>query len=366
MAAKKLGMKTVPCIRLDHLTDEQRRAYALAHNKTAENSEWDYDMLSLELGDIFDIDMEQFGFDLGDDGEDDVEAVEDDFDEEDIPEEPKSKYGDIYQLGNHRVMCGDSTKLEDVEKLMNGETVDLFLTDPPYNVNYQGGTKDAMKIMNDSMEDSAFRAFLTDAFKCANAVMKDGAAFYIWHADSEGLNFRAAVRNTGWRLRECLVWVKNALVLGRLDYHYKHEPALYGWKDGTHYFTSDRTQTTVYDDKIDFKKLKKEELVKLLEEIYSDKNPTTVIYEDKPLINDIHPTMKPIRLMARLVKNSTKPGGIVLDLFGGSGSTMMACEQLNRTAYSMELDPRYVDAMINRWENFTGEEAVLITENTEE
>ena len=243
---------------------------------------------------------------------------------------------------------------------MNGFKADLFLTDPPYNVDYEGGTKDALKIMNDSMEDGAFRAFLTDAFTNADLVMKPGAAYYIWHADSEGFNFRLAVRNANWKLRQTLIWVKNALVLGRQDYQWKHEPCLYGWKEGTHYFTEDRTQPTVIDDKIDLKKLKKEEMLALLEQMLSDKVPTTVLYEDKPLVNDIHPTMKPIRLMARLVKNSTRPGQTVLDLFGGSGSTMMACEQLERSCFTMELDPRYVDAIINRWEKFTGEKAVLL------
>ena len=214
--------------------------------------------------------------------------------------------------------------------------------------------------MNDSMEDGKFRAFLTDAFQNANQVMNPGAAYYIWHADSEGLNFRCAVRNAGWKLRQTLIWVKNALVLGRQDYQWKHEPCLYGWKDGTHYFTPERTETTVVDDKIDVRKLKKEEMLELLIQMFSDKVPTTVIYEDKPLANDIHPTMKPITLMARLIRNSTKPKQAVLDLFGGSGSTMMACEQLNRQCFTMELDPRYVDAMINRWQTFTGEKAVKL------
>ena len=358
LAAKKLKLTEVPVTVASGLTEDEIRELRIADNKTNE-SPWDFDLLRK---DIDGLPFEGFDFEwdgLGEEYEE-KEVTEDDFDEDDIPEEPTAKQGDIYQLGQHRVMCGDSTSIGDVETLMNGFKADLFLTDPPYNVDYEGGTKDALKIMNDSMEDGAFRAFLTDAFTNADLVMKPGAAYYIWHADSEGFNFRLAVRNANWKLRQTLIWVKNALVLGRQDYQWKHEPCLYGWKDGSHYFTDDRTETTVIDEKIDLKKLKKEELLALLEKMLGDKMPTTVLYEDKPLINDIHPTMKPIRLMARLIKNSTRPGQAVLDLFGGSGSTMMACEQLERSCFTMELDPRYVDAMVNRWEKFTGEKAVLL------
>lgn len=359
MAAQELCYKEIPIIRLDGLSDEQRKAYMLAHNKLTMNSDFDIDLLNFELATINGIDMTDFGFEFDFGFNEAPDVVEDNFDEE-FTEEPVSQLGDIYQLGQHRLMCGDSTCIEQVKKLLNNELVDLLLTDPPYNVNYTGGTKDALKIMNDSMEDSRFRAFLSDAFHNANAVMKPGAAFYIWHADSEGLNFRYAATNTGWKIRQCLVWVKNALVLGRQDYQWRHEPCLYGWKDGTHYFTEDRTQATVIDDKIDLKKLKKDEMLKLLEEIYSDKVPTTVIYEDKPIVNDVHPTMKPIRLMGQLIKNSTKPKQAVLDLFGGSGSTMIACEQLDRICYTMELDPKYVDVIIDRWEQFTGQRAIKL------
>lgn len=359
MAAEELAYKEIPVIRLDGLSDEQRKAYMLAHNQLTMNTGFDLDILNLELSSIKTIDMSDFGFEFDFGFNEPPEVVEDRY-EENVPEEPVSQLGDIYQLGQHRLMCGDSTDINQVRTLTGDKSVDMLLTDPPYNVNYTGGTKDALKIMNDSMEDSRFRAFLSDAFKNADAVMNPGAAFYIWHADSEGLNFRYAATNTGWKIRQCLVWVKNALVLGRQDYQWKHEPCLYGWKNGTHYFTEDRTQATVIDDKIDLKKLKKEEMLKLLQEIYSEKVPTTVLYEDKPLVNDVHPTMKPIRLMAQLVKNSTKPKQIVLDLFGGSGSTMMACEQLDRICYTMELDPRYVDVIIERWETFTGQKAVKL------
>ena len=358
LAAKKLKLKEVPVTVASGLTEDEIRELRIAYNKSNE-SPWDFNLLRKDM-DGLDFDGFDFEWDgLGEEYEE-KEVTEDDFTEDDIPEEPTARQGDIYQLGQHRLMCGDSTSIGDVEALMGGFKADLFLTDPPYNVDYQGGTKDALKIMNDSMEDGAFRAFLTDAFINADLVMRPGAAYYIWHADSEGFNFRLAVRNANWKLRQTLIWVKNALVLGRQDYQWKHEPCLYGWKEGTHYFTDDRTETTVIDDKIDLKKLKKEELLALLEKMLGDKVPTTVLYEDKPLINDIHPTMKPIRLMGRLIKNSTRPGQNVLDLFGGSGSTMMACEQLERACYTMELDPRYVDAMINRWEKFTGEKAVLL------
>ncbi len=327
-AAKKLKMSEVPCIIADDLTDEQIKAFRLADNKVAEKAEWDFDLLNAELDDIIDLDMELFGFEdaLQDDAE---EAVEDEFEVE-LPAEPKSKLGDIYQLGNNRLMCGDSTVLEDVEKLMGGEQADMLLTDPPYNVNYEGKTKDKLKIKNDQMGNDNFRQFLTDAFSNADMVMKPGAVFYIWHADREGYNFRGACFDAGWTVRQCLIWNKNSMVMGRQDYQWKHEPCLYGWKEGAgHLWASDRKQTTV----INF---------------------------DKPTRNDMHPTMKPIPLFDYQIKNNTKGGDVVLDLFGGSGTTIMACEQNGRRGYSMEYDPRYVDVIVDRWEKFTGAKAVLL------
>lgn len=359
IALKQLGYKKVPCIRLDFLTDEQRRAYGLAHNKTAEMSEWDFEFLDEELNSILDIDMTAFGFEPSE--EEEPEAIEDDYEVE-IPKEPKSKLGQIYKLGRHRLMCGDSTKKEDVKRLMGGCRADMLLTDPPYNVNYEGST--GMKIKNDNMADADFQRFLEEAFDAANENMREGAAFYIWHADSEGYNFREACCTAGWTIRQCLIWNKNALVMGRQDYQWKHEPCLYGWKDGAgHYFIDSRKETTVIEDqKPNIKKMKKEEMAKLLEEIFSDKVSTTIINEDKPLVNDMHPTMKPIKLMARLIKNSSQKEETVLDIFGGSGSTLIACEQLDRTCCMMEYDPKYVDVIIDRWEQFTGEKAVLIDE----
>lgn len=359
LALKQMGETRIPVIHLDNLTDEQRRAYALAHNKLTMNTDFDEDILASELEGLQDFfDMEDFGFDWdADESEPEKEAEEDDFDPNAVPA-ARAKRGQIYQLGDHRLMCGDSTSPDDCEALMDGVKADLFLTDPPYNVDYEGSND--LKIMNDSMEDSAFVAFLSDAFINASMVMRPGAAFYIWHADGKGLYFHLGAQNASWKVRQTLIWVKNGFTLGRQDYQWKHEACLYGWKDGAHYFTDDRTLPTVIDDKIDIKKLKKEEMLQLLEEIFSDKVPTTILYEDKPLVNDVHPTMKPIKLMAKLIKNSSRPGQTVLDLFGGSGSTMIACEQLDRRCYMMELDPHYCDVIIQRWEDFTGQQAVLI------
>lgn len=328
MALKELGFSEIEVIKLTHLTEEKKKAYILAHNKLTMNTDFDVQLLNEELGDIIDIDMSDFGFDLSFDDEED-EVVEDEFDDT-PPEEPKSKLGDIYQLGRHRLMCGDSTSVEDVERLMGGYQADLLLTDPPYNVAYEGKTKDALKIQNDSMDNDSFREFLKAAFSAADNVMKPGAVFYIWHADSEGYNFRGACFDIGWTVRQCLIWNKNSMVLGRQDYQWKHEPCLYGWKEGAgHLWASDRKQTTV----INF---------------------------DKPQRNGEHPTMKPVGLFDYQILNNTKGGDIVLDLFGGSGTTIMACEQNGRNGYLMELDPRYVDVIIRRWEEFTGETAVKL------
>lgn len=358
-AALELGLEEVPVVHLDHLTDEQRRAYALAHNRTAELSEWDLEVMDEELAGIFDIDMDAFGFDEFGPEESIDDIQEDDF-EVKTPEEPRTKRGDVWILGEHRLLCGDSTEPAEIAEFLGGCKADLLLTDPPYNVDYTGKTKDALKIQNDSMDDQSFRAFLTDAMNAATPVMKPGAAFYIWHASSEGFNFHAACRAAGLHVRQTLVWVKNTMVLGRQDYHWKHEPCLYGWKDGAaHYFTPDRRQTTVIEDQLDFAKMKKDQLVELLKELYSEQTPTSVMHEDKPLVSDMHPTMKPIKLMARCIKNSTRTGDVVLDLFGGSGSTMIAAEQLGRKCYMVELDPFYCDVIIDRWEKFTGKTAVL-------
>jgi DNA modification methylase len=367
-ALKQLGEMNIPIIRLDELSDEQRKAYTLVHNKLTMNSDFDLGILNDELLDIDTIDMSDFGFDIDLDMEQEQEIVEDEVPE--VPEEPKAKLGDIYQLGNHRLMCGDSTSEEDVAKLMNGVKADMVMTDPPYNVDYSSknemlnysdkGSRIQKPIENDNIEN--FEQFLFDAYKNMADNTKEGGAFYIWHSEKEDITFKQQLKKAGVYIHQTLIWVKNNFVLGRMDYQPKHEPCLYGWKEGAgHYFVDDRSQSSVIEDeKPDIKKMKKDELVKLLEEIYSDKVSTTVIKENKPQVSDLHPTMKPIKLLARLIKNSSKKEETVLDLFGGSGSTLIACEQLNRKCYMMEYDPHYIDVIIQRWENFTGEKAIKI------
>ena len=334
-ALKKRRVKRDKVLQVFGLTEEQKKKYRLLDNKVGEIAEWDPELLAGELEEVdfgdFDFGFDELMAELTDTSEEDgaplSTAAEDDADIV-LPEEPKARRGDIYQLGAHRLMCGDSTDPADVARLMGGTHADLLLTDPPYNVNYEGGT--GLTIQNDNMEDAAFRKFLRDAFACADGVMKPGAAFYIWHADSEGYNFRGACHDINWQVRQCLIWNKNALVLGRQDYQWKHEPCLYGWKGGaSHTWLSDRTQTTVMDF-------------------------------DKPTRSEIHPTMKPIGLFDYQIRNSCPVGGAVLDLFNGSGTTIMACEQNGRSAYTMELDPRYVDAAIDRWETFTGKKAIKL------
>lgn len=322
-ALTELGYETVPVIVLEGLTEEQKNAYRITHNQLTMNTDWDMEALKKELENIT-LDMDALGLDVSmlDDLalDERTEVKEDDFEGE-LPETAQAQYGDIYKLGEHMLMCGDATKYEDVARLMGGTTANLLITDPPYNVDYEGT---AGKIQNDNMSNDDFRKFLTSAFDNAKSVMENGASFYIWHADSEGYNFRGACFDVGLQVRQCLIWVKNALVMGRQDYQWQHEPCLYGWKDGgTHSWYSDRKQTTI----LNF---------------------------DKPRVNDLHPTMKPLALIGYQIENSSKKHDIVLDLFGGSGSTLIACEQLERKCYMMELDPRYVDVIIKRWEEYTG------------
>ena len=344
LAAKSLGMSEVPCIMADDLTDDQIRAFRLADNKVGEFAEWDMDLLGEELDAIADacaIDMTEFGFDPFSK----KEVIEDDFNPE-PPEEPKSKLGEIYQLGRHRLMCGDSTSKGDVRKLTGGSLIDLLLTDPPYNVDYQGA---AGKIKNDSMESSKFRSFLRDAFEAANSVMKRGGVFHVWHAETEGYNFRGALADAGLQCRQMLIWVKSSQTLGRQDFQRMYEgvitgdnlldeemedngyePCLYGWKDGKGHQW--------------FKKRKEKD----------------VLFFDKPAHSALHPTMKPVKLFDYEMQCNTKEGDKVLDLFGGSGTTIIAAEQNARVAYVMEYDPKFVDVIINRWEDFTGQKAVKL------
>lgn len=366
-AAKKLKLKTVPVIIADDLTEEQVRAFRLADNKVAEIAQWDIELLLSEIESVDNLDMTLFGFTDSDYTLDDFEDEETDTDisEDEIESEGDSvssvEYGDIYQLGRHRLMCGDSTSAGDMKELVDGEKIDLYVTDPPYNVAYEGKTEEAMTIQNDSMDDASFRQFLRDAFSVADQHLKPGGAFYIWHADREGLNFRAAVKETGWLLKQNLVWVKNSIVLGRQDYQWKHEPCLYGWKDGaSHYFIDNRSlDTVIEEDEENLKEMTKGELISYIKTM-QESSPTSIFYEDKPVRSDIHPTMKPLKLIARCVLNSSKKGERVLDSFNGGGSTLMVCEKTERIYYGMELDPVYVERTIKRWEEETGTKAEKI------
>lgn len=328
-AAKKLNFTEIPCIIADDLTDEEIKAFRLVDNKSAEIATWDLELLNIELENITGIDMTLYDFNLADILDN---VIEDDY-EVKLPDEPKTKLGYIYRLGNHYLMCGDSTNQSDVDKLMNNNLADLIVTDPPYNVNYEG--TNGLKIINDNMEDSKFYNFLKMSFDNLYSYTKDGGAIYIFHADTEGLNFRKAFIDSGYKLAECLIWVKNTFVMGRQDYQWQHEPILYGWKTGSgHYFVDDRSLSTI-------------------------------LKFDKPNRNAEHPTMKPVELIAYLIKNSSKRDEIILDLFGGSGSTLIACEQLNRKCYLMELDPKYCDVIVDRWEKFTNQKAELLNGDPE-
>lgn len=338
-AAQKMGLAHVPVVVLDHLSPTQRRALVIADNRIAENAGWDEIMLGLELSSLqldgFDMDLVGFDEDELDrllNGADDGDATEGLTDPDDVPDErPEaiSKPGDIWLLGRHRLMAGDSTRIDDVNRLMGGEMAVMLLTDPPYNVAYEGCTKDKLTIQNDSMNDASFRQFLVDAFSGANAVMVPGATFYIWHSDLEAYNFLGACRDIGWKVRQSLIWVKNALVLGLKDYHCRHEQVIYGWKEGAgHSWYSDRSQTTV----LEF---------------------------DKPRRNGDHPTMKPVALFEYLLLNNTERGDVVLDLFGGSGTTLICAEKNHRISRVMELDTKYADVIVRRWQQFTGKTAIL-------
>lgn len=342
-AAKQLGMTEVPCIRLDHLSDEERREYGIMHNRTAELSEWDDAMLKLELEDL-DLDIGDLGLDdiLGNDDKKSADVSED------VPpdvsqDEPKSKVGDLYKLGRHRLIVGDSTDPNVIARLMDGRQADLCVTDPPYGVDYASfrtpeeakrkhHRTDMLKIQNDKMSDDDLLQFLTAAFTGLSGVLKPGGAFYIWFPTGYRVKiFVDALHEVGdLMFKQELIWVKSHLVMSFNDYHYQHESCIYGWKDGApHYFIDDRTQTTL-------------------------------IHEDKPNKSELHPSMKPVGLFARHINNSSRPGESVIDMFGGSGTTMMACEQLGRDCYMCELDPRYADAIITRWETLTGQKAEKI------
>lgn len=364
-AAQKLGLETVPCIQADDLTPAQVKAYRLADNKVAEAAQWDLDALQFELEELdnMDFDMEPFGFETE---TFDEQIAEDDNFEAELPTAPMTRSGQLWLLGKHRLMVGDSTKRQDVEKLCSDATIDLVVTDPPYNIDYTGRTKDAMKIENDSWEDDeGFIEFLKIAFENMTEQLKAGGSFYIWYAPTQSKNFQEAAERAGLNIRQFLIWNKNTFILGRQDYQWKHEPCLYGWKDGAaHYFVNTRNLATVIEDaeNLDIDSMKKDELKKLLKSILGGVHETTVLDEKKPTKSELHPTMKPIPLIAKQIKNSSRTGENVLDLFGGSGSTLMACEQLGRRCFMMEYDPHYADVIIKRWEDYTGEQAELISD----
>jgi len=338
--AKAAGIQNIRVIETDGteiiavkrtgLSEDEKIGLALADNRTSDLSDWDKDMLQ-QLSEEHDIapwfDADDLTEILGTVEQLPTEGLADADDVPEAPAEPITKPGDLWVLGDHRLLCGDSTDTVALERLMAGANADLWLTDPPYNVNYEGGT--GLKIQNDNMKDAEFRQFLKDVYIAANCFLRPGAAFYIWHADSEGYNFRGAAFDAGWKVRQCLIWLKSCMVMGRQDYQWKHEPCLYGWTEGAaHFWNSDRKQTTI----LEFA---------------------------KPSRNGEHPTMKPVDLFQYQMANSTKPGDIVLDSFGGSGTTMIAAERINRKARLMELDPAYCDVIVQRWQAFTGKLATL-------
>ena len=337
MAARKLGVKDVPVIELAHLTPEQKKAYILADNRIAENAGWDQELLKLELAELqsMDYDLSLIGFSqeeldgFFDDVEEGGGLTEDDAIPE-TPVDPVSRPGDLWILGNHRLLCGDATLSADVQALMGGQLADMAFTDPPYNVDYGNSAKDKLRgkdrrIMNDALGDG-FYQFLHDA--CQNLLAVTKGACYVCMSSSELHTLQKAWLDAGGKWSTFVIWAKNAFTLGRADYQRQYEPILYGWKQGSdHFWCGDRDQSDVW-------------------------------FYNKPRVNDLHPTMKPVELVERALKNSSKSRDTVIDLFGGSGTTLIACEKLNRHACLMELDSRYVDVIIQRWQDYSGKEAV--------
>ena len=336
-AAQHLGLESVPVIVLDHLSATQRRALVLADNRIAANAGWDEELLKLEIAELdeadFNLDLMGFGDEelerlLNGDG--DTTGLTEDDAVPDVPADPVSKTGDVWVLGQHRLLCGDSTVLSDVERLMNGQLADMAFTDPPYNVDYGNNAKDKMRgkdrrIMNDALGDGFYK-FLYDA--CVNLLVVTKGACYVCMSSSELHTLQKAWLDAGGKWSTFVIWAKNTFTLGRADYQRQYEPILYGWKEGAkHFWCGDRDQSDIWTYK-------------------------------KPHVNDLHPTMKPVELVERAIKNSSKTRDIVIDLFGGSGTTLIACEKTNRQARLMEMDPKYVDVIVKRWQDFTGQQAV--------
>lgn len=320
LALQKLGYDEIPdtWVKFVEFDSEQELEFIIKDNVGF--GDWDWEVLNEE----WDIDkLGDWGLEIPDEwfSEEEVEADEDDYE---IPDEIKIDVivGDIIEIGNHKLLCGDSTQTDEWHKLFGNEMADLVVTDPPYNVDYTGGTKESLKIINDKKEDGEFYQFLYDFYTALASYTKKGGAWYVWHADTEGANFRLAMKNAGIMVKQCLIWVKNSMVMGRQDYHWQHEPCLYGWKEGASHSW------------------------------YADRKQTTILNFDRPSRNAEHPTMKPIPLIAYQIKNSSKNGDIVADGFLGSGTTMIACEQLGRRCYGMELDPKYCQVIIDRMKSY--------------
>lgn len=373
LAAKMLGLDKVPCTRADDLTEAQIKALRLADNKTNE-SEWDFGTLDGELEGLrLDFDMSKFGFEIpGGVSDTEPTAEEDDFDVG-AAVEPRAKRGDIYQLGRHRLMCGDSTSETDMDALLDGERPVFVFTDPPYGVaigdknkllnkfNANGKSKAIEKnIIGDTMGTQELREMLTRAMTNLRKHMNAECAYYVSAPQGGDLGMMMMMMSdSGLKVRHNLIWVKNTATfsLGRLDYDYRHEPIFYTWTE-RHNFYGDYS-TTVIDDSTDVNKMSKQELKEMVRALM-EKKPDSVVYEDKPMKCDLHPTMKPVKLVARFMVNSSRIGDSVCDIFGGSGTTLITAEQLRRKCFMMELDPHYVDVIIARWEALTGEKAVLL------
>ena len=340
MASKDEGIDKVPCVFVDYLTDAQKKAYILADNRMALDADWDEELLKVEIESLqgADFDLNLTGFDeaelmdiFGDDNQ--SRAKDDDFDLTAALEKASFvEKGDVWTVGRHRLMCGDATSSEDVSTLMGNTQANLILTDPPYGVSFKSSS--GLTIQNDSMKNEEFYNFLLASFKCMAEHLENGGSAFVFHADTEGLNFRKAFIDAGFHLAGCCIWVKDSLVLGRSDYQWQHEPVLYGFmQNGKHKWYSDRKQTTIWNF-------------------------------DKPKRNANHPTSKPLDLLSYPIGNSTQENGVVIDTFGGSGSTMMACEQMNRICYMMELDEKYASVILRRYvENTNNAEGVFVERN---
>ena len=312
-AAKEIGLKKLPVILADDWTEEKKNEFLIKDNVGFGEWNWEELQADWDTNQLFDWGLDVPGFDAIE-----VEAEEDDFDGPEGGIETDIVLGDLFEIGPHRLLCGDSTQTDTFAKLFGEQLADLVVTDPPYNVAYEGKTKNKLTIENDKQTDSNFYQFLYDFYTALGSYTKAGGAWYVWHADSEGANFRRAMSDAGIMVKQCLIWLKNSMVMGRQDYHWKHEPCLYGWKEGAAHGW------------------------------YSDRKQTTILQFDRPQRNAEHPTMKPIPLFAYQIGNSSKQGDIVADGFGGSGTTMVACHQMNRKAFLVEFDPKYCQVIVDR------------------